>query len=740
MTDIFCGSVGRALPADSADQRIILSGAGANAVLNLDHLCRPLVRNVPRHFHDLLEIATYIYVADQMNDRRGRGDGSDYGKLWRRQLHFHISVRDPGRWNRQDVMDALVEAVGFLSDDEYQFTFTNDPSPTPYQEYIQFNEATPWDQADDVVLFSGGLDSLAGAVEQIISLQKRLILVTHAPCTKFETWHQTLRAQINQRSGPTPPHYVKVTANKLTDTEEYTQRTRSFLYASLAATIANMTGKQRIRFFENGVTSLNLPINGQIIGSRATRTTHPETLRRFAHLFSVLSDALFVVENPFQWHTKTEIVKKILDLGCQGMIENSTSCAHTWRMMKLVSHCGTCSQCVDRRFATIAAGAKDHDPQRLYRKNLFTDALNDKGHDKDRTMAGSFAQTALAWERMTETQLLVAEGDLGPVLAALPGTPTENARKVVDLLHRHARSVKSAINTGIADYNGKLVDRVAIDPDSFIHMVIGRERGEPDKPVTAKSTISVDPHPVAANWFRPAGREFFVKIGTDGPHTIPNLIGAQVMHRLIQHRGKPVTSRELARYLYEQHSHLLKKAEMGKYQRSVQVIDEFTAKVLAWDAANETDREEAEEIGSTEISMEMVTEEGIEYARQALQQLQKDLTDDPESPQSGQMADDIAKLKLFLNRVTRPGRPMQPKTVNKALLRLQQVIYRNLQTTLNALHKASPTIATYFSTPKKGGHLTTGYRLVFSPPAGAEAWDTTATTLKALYQSGAVAS
>jgi hypothetical protein len=179
---------------------------------------------------------------------------------------------------------------------------------------------------------------------------------------------------------------------------------------------------------------------------------------------------------------------------------------------------------------------------------------------------------------------------------------------------------------------------------------------------------------------------------------------------------------------------------LGKYQNAVKTIDDFSAKVLAWDVTNEADNEEADAIGSSELPMEMVTEEGIEYARQALKRLEDELAEDPESPQSGQMTDDIAKLKLFLNRVTRPGRPMQPKSVNKALLRLQQVIYRNLQTTLKAMQKASPPIANYFSTPKKGGHLTTGYRLVFSPPAGTEAWDTTSTTLKDLYQSGAVSS
>jgi hypothetical protein len=67
---------------------------------------------------------------------------------------------------------------------------------------------------------------------------------------------------------------------------EYTQRSRSFLYAALGATVAAMVGRDRIRFYENGVVSLNLPVSAQAIGARATRTTHPRVLNGFAELFT----------------------------------------------------------------------------------------------------------------------------------------------------------------------------------------------------------------------------------------------------------------------------------------------------------------------------------------------------------------------------------------------------------------------------------------------------------------------
>jgi hypothetical protein len=37
-----------------------------------------------------------------------------------------------------------------------------------------------------------------------------------------------------------------------------------------------MSGKDRFSFYENGVVSINPPLAGDIVGGRATRTTHPK--------------------------------------------------------------------------------------------------------------------------------------------------------------------------------------------------------------------------------------------------------------------------------------------------------------------------------------------------------------------------------------------------------------------------------------------------------------------------------
>ena len=73
---------------------------------------------------------------------------------------------------------------------------------------------------------------------------------------------------------------------------EPTQRSRSFLFAGLAFVIAQMFGKDQFTFYENGVVSLNLPIAKDVLGSRATKTTHPKVIRGFERIFSLLAQSV----------------------------------------------------------------------------------------------------------------------------------------------------------------------------------------------------------------------------------------------------------------------------------------------------------------------------------------------------------------------------------------------------------------------------------------------------------------
>src|SRR5262249_28797223 len=143
---------------------------------------------------------------------------------------------------------------------------------------------------------------------------------------KLNNVHRDLEVMLQGKAGEFAPWHLHVQICKRKElNREYTQRTRSFLYVSLGATVATMVNQRSVRFYENGVVSMNLPVCAQVVGSRATRTTHPRTLNDFQELLSQVSGGSFSVENPFLWETKGEVIGKILKAGCGDLIDRSIS-------------------------------------------------------------------------------------------------------------------------------------------------------------------------------------------------------------------------------------------------------------------------------------------------------------------------------------------------------------------------------------------------------------------------------
>lgn len=254
---------------------------GGSVRLRISDITQPMTANLPPIVADLLNVATYVYCADQCVSR-GHPNQFNY-REWNRRFHFVIPVRQPEVWNQPAVKDALVSTLSFLSDDNYEFQFERDPDPEPLPSFLEFlehqNAIEP--EIDEVVLFSGGLDSLGGAIKEIKTDRRRVALVSHRPAPKLHGRQRRLADQLADELEPDMPRPfpIQVWVNKEeARTRDYTQRARSFLFASLGAVVARLFERDRVRFYENGVISFNLPLSSQAVGGRATRTTHPRRL------------------------------------------------------------------------------------------------------------------------------------------------------------------------------------------------------------------------------------------------------------------------------------------------------------------------------------------------------------------------------------------------------------------------------------------------------------------------------
>jgi hypothetical protein len=330
---------------------------GGQVRLKVTDITGPLTSDLPDVLSDLLELATYIYCADQAASRGGKSE-FEYGAKWRRRFRFEVPVRRPEVW--RELSGELARTLGFLSDDEYEFGFVKHPSPPRFSEYLPHTSAKDAGcEVDSVVLFSGGLDSLAGAVQEIFGCGHRVALVSHRPVSKLDKRQRQLADLLTSKvtEARLRPFLVRIWANKQKQlSRDYTQRTRSFLFGSFGVAVASLFGLKEVKFYENGVVSLNLPVCAQVLGGRASRTTHPQALWRMQSLFSRLLGNPFQISNPFVWKTKTEVTAGLRDAGYGDLIRQTVSCAHTWETTAEQPHCGKCSQCIDRKLAALAAG------------------------------------------------------------------------------------------------------------------------------------------------------------------------------------------------------------------------------------------------------------------------------------------------------------------------------------------------------------------------------------------------
>lgn len=437
----------RCLPAlgtSGGDQelRLEINGTPVGVKLRIERLTENIVAGLPDRAFDLLEVAALVYGVDAAVRRGGSAD-QQMGNKWHRSFIVEMPVRDSAFWAQDEVSRSLEEMLFFLSGDRIKFQFlAKDEPEVERSRFFKFDRDSAW-QATRVLMFSGGLDSLSGALEEIVDHGQHVALVSHFSASKIAPVQRDLQRSLRDKFGQEVcrhvPVQVQMTKRGL---KEGTHRARSFLFATLGAITAQAFRLNRVSFHENGVVSLNLPPVGNVLGTRATRTTHPQTLTRFTELMSKVFDTGMRIDNPFFWRTKQDVVEGVARLGMASKIADTRSCADVHNQTKQYPHCGRCSQCIDRRFAVLAAGLQGVDPEEAYRVPLMEGARDGV---IDREIALSYVRNAIAYENMRPEDL---EQIFPAVLDAVDhlDQPASTALEMVaKLLKRHGSGVAGVI-------------------------------------------------------------------------------------------------------------------------------------------------------------------------------------------------------------------------------------------------------------------------------------------------------
>ncbi|MGV8996866.1 MAG: Qat anti-phage system QueC-like protein QatC [Parvibaculaceae bacterium] len=283
---------------------------------------------------DFLSIALAAFSADRFVLRTDAEDG------WTRVISLDVALADPKPWVTQ--LPRLEGALRFLTGDIWQISFRDGGATPPILTSRQTDR-------DTISLFSGGLDSLLGALK-LLEDGKRPFLVSQGSTKEVGPQIKLAHAiglQDNRFDG-------RVNERWRTPYEGST-RGRSLIFFAYGVVAATAHGLNEVIVPENGLIAINPPFTFRRMGSLSTRTTHPFFLGEMEAIFRAVHLDVRLT-NIFEGKTKGEMMADCSRSDIASLSATSYSCGKGKRKN---GQCGRCVPCLIRRAAFTRANIKD---------------------------------------------------------------------------------------------------------------------------------------------------------------------------------------------------------------------------------------------------------------------------------------------------------------------------------------------------------------------------------------------
>ena len=307
---------------------------------------------------DLGILAACVTAADT---RISRDEDSQDG--WTREIDIHVPVSDVDLWT--SARTRVGQALAFLTGDRWRLFFRR--RPKEYRLLGGSPRVGIRPAFSSVCLFSGGLDSFVGAID--------LLAAGSTPLFVSHYWDISTSAQsrcAGHIAGVYGQDRIRLVRARIGfDSSDFdhematepTTRARSFVFFAMAAMAASgLSGTPTIYVPENGLISLNVPLDPLRLGAWSTRTTHPFYMARWQDMLNHLGISA-KLENPYRFRTKGEMLSAcgntaLARLGVTKTISCSSVAKARWRGLT-PRHCGTCVPCLIRRAALLSAFGED---------------------------------------------------------------------------------------------------------------------------------------------------------------------------------------------------------------------------------------------------------------------------------------------------------------------------------------------------------------------------------------------
>jgi hypothetical protein len=336
---------------------VVSTRGGAPIELDVDYSTLKTWEGASPEALDFLYFSAVAYSIDKLVSRRTAADG------WTRDLDVSLPIARHELWS--SLAGEIADCLGFLTGDRWTFSFAGLDCPLARPSTVPLR-GDPFGvrrrPVGAVCLFSGGLDSLVGAIDWLeTNPEQTLVLAGHhdprvpGPLGDQERLLEELRPSYPNRTRPLRARIAQRPSGR-----EITLRSRSILFIALGLYAASSVGDAPLLIPENGNIALNVPLTPSRRGSCSTRTAHPHYLDMLHHITTRLGISARI-ENPMRFKTKGEVVAQCRNRPLlERAAELSASCAKrghtsTWRN-RSARGCGRCMPCIYRRASLHTIG------------------------------------------------------------------------------------------------------------------------------------------------------------------------------------------------------------------------------------------------------------------------------------------------------------------------------------------------------------------------------------------------
>ena len=308
---------------------------------------------VPEETFGMLFLSAIVYAIDRSVKRDKYSiDG------WSREFDADILIPHSAIFQQnKEKIDSL---LSFLTGDYWKCNFVE----VATIRYPKYKACSYFEGITQVNLFSGGLDSLIGAIDYMaINPSGRLFLSSHydSDMNGPNSDQEKLKAHFAHEY---PNNYIQLPALLVKPrlSVETSCRSRSFMFISLALIVA-VYSNCNIIIPENGSVSLNFPLSASRRASCSTRTTHPVFIRSFQELLRLFGFSTRLI-NPYEKQTKGEMVANCANKNfLLRIVADSNSCGKRGMHQffydnHYATHCGHCMPCMYRKASLIGENDK----------------------------------------------------------------------------------------------------------------------------------------------------------------------------------------------------------------------------------------------------------------------------------------------------------------------------------------------------------------------------------------------